>query len=109
MPPQLLAEVGKHSMLYSSNALANHIQMLNMAFQKTQSDMDLGNEYLTTKAIYGAQVPNIVAKMQSTIIPPTSSAFGIMKSGATASIDGEMSVSKPVVSIGKTGVFHKRM
>jgi 3-deoxy-D-arabino-heptulosonate 7-phosphate (DAHP) synthase len=41
VPSALLHEIGKHSMLYSSNALANHIAMINSANQKMQSDMDL--------------------------------------------------------------------
>ena len=71
--------------------------------------MDLHNESLTTKAIYGASVSNSV-KFQanlSSLPPPTSS--GLMKNGINGPIEGDMSSTKPVVSIGKTGIIHKRL
>lgn len=40
IPPSLLAEIGQHSTLYSTNMLANHVQLINGASQRLKSEAE---------------------------------------------------------------------
>ncbi len=77
IPPNLMAEVNQHSVLFSSNALASHVQLLNGASLKMKNETEAQNEYFSSKSLSK---------------PPTA-AFGITKN---------TELIEPV----KTGQFH---
>ena len=40
IPPNLLNEIGQHSTLYSTNVLANHVQLINGATQRLKNEVE---------------------------------------------------------------------
>jgi len=54
IPPNLLAEIGQHSTLYSTNMLASHVQLINGASQRLKSEAEAMGEYLKSKTIPSA-------------------------------------------------------